>query len=163
MNQNNTTGHNNERGSLVTFLIVGVTLLALMSGIVYVAAQRSSVNDQLEDTEVAQQEQAEETEQGQSEDESVPEEDATEDEAEPAAEDQQADGEEPADSLQIAGTDDNDAESTGQGSTQTPRTGPSEELPQTGPGEVILSITSLAVLAYVVLRYAQSRNYHPVK
>jgi hypothetical protein len=44
-----------------------------------------------------------------------------------------------------------------QGST-APQAGPTEELPQAGPGEAMFSIASLALLAYAILRYTQSRQ-----
>ena len=178
MSQNITTSRSSESGSLVTFLIVGVVLLALMSGIVYVAAQRAGTNDQPEDTEIAQQEdQEQEANQEQTDDKTSTEESGNgqdvqqesedqvaEEESEPAEEDRQEDEEEASAPRQIAGADEEqDTDNTDQGSVQAPTTGPSDDLPETGPGEVLLSIASLAVLAYVIFRYAQSRNYHPVK
>jgi uncharacterized protein HemX len=137
------TGRRGESGSLAVFLVVGLVLLGLTAGTVYVVTQRGADTDN--GPEIAQQE-----EQPEEQPEERP------DEEMPVEEEETIDGVEEEDVTPEPEQFFEDEENSDE--VPAPQAGPSEELPAAGPGEAIMSLIAILGLSYAILVYARSRQ-----
>ena len=137
---------NNQRGGIVSFVVVGVVLAGLLAGALYLSKQqgREARND-TPAPQIAEQ--------------NTDKQKAPTEKSDVKSTDQQT-----------SNTTDNSSNSSSTGNrtsdeSQAPRstdrvanTGPSENIPSTGPVETVATVTALAGLTFALYRHAASRR-----
>jgi len=136
----------NQRGGIVVFAVIGVLLVGLLAGALYVGKQQAELAKKGAPAPIAVDTEKEATEAAKGTEETPKEEAGTKPTPAPAK---------PSPQTQAPATPANPAPAAPRVAT-VPNSGPSEPLPSTGPADVFLSIGVIMAISFIGLAFIQS-------